>query len=186
MDSASGPAAKLANAITAIASAASKVPKWLTGAVAAAVSAGQGFNGAGANAGDGYVAGLMSKMSAATAAGMALGAASEAGLRQKLDSHSPSRALKLVGRDAAEGYTGGLEEGSRGVQSAVERMAGGTVAAAAKGGSTTSNNRGGDSFTVTVNANGGDADSIVQAFDRWFVNRLTGEATALGLTDAGA
>ncbi|NBW15529.1 MAG: hypothetical protein EBR82_46840, partial [Caulobacteraceae bacterium] len=67
--------------------------------------------GVGQDAVEGLIAGLQAKGDSVTAAAIGLGAHVVSGLRKGLDSHSPSKKMMLVGKDAADGFRLGAEAG---------------------------------------------------------------------------
>jgi hypothetical protein len=67
-----------------------------------------GFYTVGSNAGQGFVNGLSSKISAAASAGAALGKAAYEAAKKALDEHSPSKKMGEVGDFAGLGFVGTL------------------------------------------------------------------------------
>lgn len=91
-----------------------------------------------------------------------------------LDSHSPSRVFEQLGKYTTEGFAQGVTSSAGEAQSAMQSMvAPPAVAAGAAGG-------GGNTFQITVNASGGDAEEIARAVRRVVLDILEGNVIQLG------
>ena len=77
------------------------------------------FETAGKNAGQGFVNGINSKLSASSAAGCNLGLSALKAAQKALDSHSPSREFEQLGQNTDEGYAKGVTNNAGIVKQAV-------------------------------------------------------------------
>ena len=77
------------------------------------------FETAGKNAGQGFVNGINSKLSASSAAGRNLGLSALKAAQKALDSHSPSREFEQLGQNTDEGYAKGVTNNAGIVKQAV-------------------------------------------------------------------
>ena len=95
------------------------------------------FSGAGSNAGAAFAAGIRRHLSAASAAGSALGRAALSALRAELEIRSPSRKMREAGGYASMGFALGVSDEIARAEASVRALAGRALTAA---GSTTNNN----------------------------------------------
>ena len=95
------------------------------------------FSGAGSNAGAAFAAGIRRHLSAASAAGSALGRAALSALRAELEIRSPSRKMREAGGYASMGFALGVSDEITRAEASVRALAGRTLTAA---GNTTTNN----------------------------------------------
>lgn len=130
---------------------------------------------AGANAGKGYAEGLKAQASVVSATAKILGLSAQEALKLVNDSHSPSKKFMKEGQWAGEGYSLGIESMAPAVNDSIATMVEGDpdalsnvpmpeVTAAV---ASTPSKGGGNTFTfnITINASGGDADSIRTAVE---------------------
>lgn len=119
----------------------------LSNSAAAGAANAQGlFASAGSNAGSAFVSGIRGFLSAAAAAGTAIGSAAYNALKQSLDIQSPSRKMRVLGRYTGSGYALGIEDEITLAEASVQRLAGATMKAAAD----VTNNHYNNSVNVTL------------------------------------
>lgn len=139
--------------------------------------------GAGRDIGEGLAAGIRASAAGVRAAAGALGADAEGGVRDRLDTHSPSRVFAAIGRDTTRGFARGMSSGGGDVSGATESMA----ASATGGASSGASSRGPVNVSVSIAITGQGASAgreAAESFVEQLSRLLEGAAIEMGALSA--
>jgi len=140
------------------------------------------WKGLGASIIDGIVNGLKDGAGALVSAMKGLGTGAIDSFKETLGIHSPSKVFAEAGLNITQGVQQGVEQGAPGANESVTRM----MTVPSSGGGAASAAGGSHVFNITVNAEGGDGNSIAQAVAEAVTRALEGIAVSMGAPMEGA